>query len=513
MTNMNQTSAVIKRVIMIKTGAYSDQYIRPFTANVNNQGVLNLFVENTHGGQSIDPINIAGVAGQMLQPSAIATGVAGIINGWSQSRVRFFLEAEFTTQFNQKHTYLVQGYSDQPGFTQAGLIDPSMLLFMNNVIVLQEQAYVDPTTGQTVRRMMDTSQILYRQPATNMMFGLDGQLNQRMQTMLPGEVVQNIGIIEMQKAMNNIDIYGMTNALDTSPVIKSSRQNALASRYLAKSVTALTQSIADTSVGAAPLIDVTCRAKSLLPESPLAQDKFISLVGERTPFYENGYIRWQDLINIFPAIDSVTMCIDRQFQQNIANANNNIATGAVTSLAWDNTRDINHLESWTDASRETVVANTLGYAIPAVMMENFIAGFSFTVTNMTHTGQPSLTIMHHDTFLDNMDMTVYLQRLTSVILNEIMVNVSFNNQHTYNISMRTNILGDTYINIMLNGGIAREYLMPTFCDALTVPVVTHSQIDKDNLSSGVLDLTMAVRSNHEYLATANTNPFIYNSML
>lgn len=510
MTNMNQSTAVVKRVIMIKTGSYADQYIRPFTATVGDQNVLNLFVENTHGGANIDPANIAVVAGQMLQPTAMVSGVAQIMGGWSQSRIRFFIEAEFTTQMGIKHTYLVQGYSDQPGFTQSGLIDPNMLLFMNNVVILQEQAYVDPATGMMSRRMIDTSQVLFRQPAMDMS-GFNPHAP-RMQTMLPSEVIQNIGITELQNTFGP-SVISLNNALDISPVVKSARKNAVASRYLANSVTVMTAAVNEQGAGAPPLIDLTNRASALIPEAPLSQDKFISLISERTPFRENGYIYWRDLTAIFPTIDAVTICVDREFQQQLARANNNVQMGAVTSIAHDTTRDIRNLESWMDAGRETIVANTLGYAVPAVMMECFIAGLSFTVTNMTHDGQPKINILHRDTFLDNMDLTPYLQRFVNVLLSEILMNVSYGNAHSYNISMNVNILGDTYLNIALNGGIGREYLMPTFCDALTVPIVTHNPLDKDNLSAGIFNLSNAVRGNQDYLANVQTNPFLYTPAL
>lgn len=503
-------TALVKRVIMIKTGAYADQYIRPFTANVGDQNVLNLFVENTRGGAIIDPANIATVAGQMLQPTALVTGVAQIMGGWSESRVRFFIEAEFTTQMGVKHTYLVQGYSDRPGFTQSGAIDPQMLMFMNNVVILQEQAYIDPQTGVAARRMVDTSQVLFRQPSMTMNYFEPHA--PRMQTMLPSEIIQHIGLTELQNTLNS-SVISLSGALDTSPVVKSARKNAVASRYLAGSVTAVTAAVNEQGIGAPPLIDLTNRASALIPEAPLSQDKFISLIGERTPFRENGYIYWGDLVNIFPSIDSVTICIDREIEQNLARANNNVQMGAITSFAMDTTRDIRNLESWSDASRETIVANTLGYAVPAVMMESFIAGVAFTATNMTPNGQPDFYIKHRDTFLDNMDITPYLQRFINVMLSEILMNISYGNLHTYNISMNVNILGDTYINISLNGGINREYLMPTFCDALTVPIVTHNPLDKDVLSKGIFDLTNAVRSNQDYLQNAQVNPFMYTPAL
>lgn len=491
---------LVNRVIMIKTGAYCDQYIRPYTATVQNQQVLNLFSEVTAGGANVQPANIAAVAGQMLQPRGQVTGISPIQNGWSQSRIRFIIEAVHISRTGNRKTYLVQGYSDQPGYSQSGAIDPMMLLYMNNVVVLQEQSYVDPATGIPVRRMIDTSQVLYRAP--DYQFNGMGQQMPRMQTMLPSEVVQNIGIVDMQQKIG-ADVMNLCGSFNESPIVKSNRTNALASRYLSKSVTAMTAAIRENTGGA--LIDTTNRASTFVQDAPVSQDDFITMMSNRTPFVERGYITWGELVSVFPSIDSVTMIIDRQFQNELMGSSNNVAMGAVTSMATDVTRDIRNLESWADSSRETVVANTLAFAVPAVMMECFLANLSFTITNMTLTGQPQLTITAFDTFLDGLDITPYLQRFTQVLEHEIMANVSYNNQHAYNLFMNVNILGDTYINIALNGGIAKEYLMPSFCDALAVPVVTLDALDKNALSSGILTLVTEVRENQSALGTTNFN--------
>jgi len=124
----------------------------------------------------------------------------------------------------------------------------------------------------------------------------------------------------------------------------------------------------------------------------------------------------------------------------------------------------------------------------------------FSVTNMNLTGQPQFTILQDqqtgrpmfDTFIDGMDMTRFLQRFHMTIINEIMANISYGNQHSYMIFMNVNILGDTYIKLSLNGGPQMEYLMPSFCDALVAPVVTFNPIDKDRLSAGVMQMVNAV---------------------
>lgn len=491
---------MIKRVIMIKTGHYQPQVARPFNAVVLEAQNLKVFEQATQGGRQITPTSIASVAGQMIEPAAMSNQIINIKNGWEQERVRLIIEAQYVSPAGHTKTFLVQGYSDQPGFTQSGYIDPMMLIYMNNVLVMQDQSYIDPTTGVPVRRMIDSSQMLYKAPTYNYeSFNYPGQQVNQMQTLLPSEVVQHIGVLRMTQQIGSVADF--RTSFNESPMVKSNRENALASRYLSRTVNALSNQLQNAEHGQSALLDATNAAATQIADTPIAMDNFINTIEERSPFKEQGYITWGDLVAIFPAIDSVTTIIDRSFQQQLLHQNNNAQLGAVTSMAMDSAfRDVNNLESWTSASRETVVATTLSHSIPAIMMENFLATMQFSVTNMNMTGQPQFTILQDpqsgrpmfDTFIDGMDMTRFLQRFHMTIVNEIMANISYGNQHSYMVFMNVNILGDTYIKLSLNGGPQMEYLMPSFCDALVAPVVTFNPIDKDRLSAGVLQMVNAV---------------------
>lgn len=493
----------VKRVIMIKTGHYQPQVARPYNAVVLDNRNLKVFEQATAGGRTITPTSIASVAGQMIEPVAMSNQMINIKNGWQQERVRMILEAQYISPAGHSKTFLVQGYSDQPGFTNSGHIDPMMLLYFNNVLVMQDHSYTDPVTGMQIRRMIDSSQMLYKAPVYDYsQFQYPGTQQNTMQTLLPSEVVQHIGVLEMVNKIGTVADF--RTSFNESPMVKSNRNNALASRYLSSTVNALSNSITAASQhGQSTLLDAANNAATTVADAPIAMDNFINTIEERSPFKEQGFITWHDLVAIFPTIDSVTTIIDRSFQQQLLHHNNNAQLGAVTSMAMDaQFSDIRNLESWTDASRETVVATTLSHAIPALMMENFIATIQFTVTNQNMSGAPLFTIFQdpntgrpmYDTFIDGMDMTKLLQRFHMAVINEVMANISYGNQHSYVIFMNVNILGDTYIQLTLNGGVMREYLMPSFCDALVAPVVTFNPMDKDRLSCGIQQMVNVVTS-------------------
>lgn len=493
----------VKRVIMIKTGHYQPQVARPYNANVLHSNNLSVFEQATQGGTRVTPTSIAAVAGQMIEPVAMSNQLINIKNGWQQERVRLIIEAQYISPAGHTKTFLIQGYSDHPGFTQAGHIDPNMLIYMNNVLVMQDQSYIDPATGVPVRRMIDSSQMLYKAPTyTYDSFNYPGQQFNQMQTLLPSEVVQHIGVIKMTEKLGSVADF--RTSFNETPMVKSNRENALASRYLSRTVNALTGQLQTAENSHNAILDVTNAAATLVADSPIAMDNFINTIEERTPFKEQGFITWGDLVAVFPQIDAVTTIIDRSFQQNLLHGNHGGQVGAVTSMAADSAfRDVNNLESWTSASRETVVATTLSHSIPAIMMENFLATMQFSVTNQNMGGQPQFTILQDqqtgrpmfDTFIDGMDMTRFLHRFHTTVVNEIMANISYGNQHSYVIFMNVNILGDTYIKLSLNGGPNVEYLMPSFCDALIAPVVTFNPVDKDRLSAGLLQMVGSVTSN------------------
>ena len=75
----------ITKLMMVETGTYNDQFFRPYRTNMD-MGVLASFQEATHAMPRITPTSIAGIASQIMAPTAEPQGNVNIVNGWDTRR-------------------------------------------------------------------------------------------------------------------------------------------------------------------------------------------------------------------------------------------------------------------------------------------------------------------------------------------------------------------------------------------------------------------------------------------
>lgn len=150
----------ITKLILVETGTYNDMALRPFHTQFNQQSQLQL-TEATRGGRNLSSSNLAGIAGQIIQPSAMALGTVSIDNGWNTRRFRFFMRVEHENRFGDTIVQFLTGYTDHCDTTlQSRFVDPNMRLYFNNSITMRE--VVEMTNFGRVKRltMADASQIL-----------------------------------------------------------------------------------------------------------------------------------------------------------------------------------------------------------------------------------------------------------------------------------------------------------------------------------------------------------------
>jgi len=71
-----------------------------------------------------------------------------------------------------------------------------------------------------------------------------------------------------------------------------------------------------------------------------------------------------------------------------------------------------------------------------------------------------------------MDLTPYAQNFKMRLEQEVLRDLTFGNTMDFAIEMRADLLGETWISVSINSGPQIDYVVPSFADALTVPVLT-----------------------------------------
>ncbi len=107
----------------------------------------------------------------------------------------------------------------------------------------------------------------------------------------------------------------------------------------------------------------------------------------------------------------------------------------------------------------------------------------FLSTNADTGGHVHTRIVGAKSFTTNADMSRELQALIFSLENQLLKSLSFNNQRGFQVDMVCDLLGETIVQVSLDGAAPVPYVTPSFADALMAPVVTHNYGILDGVAS------------------------------
>ena len=460
--NQNYTAQVVK-MIMIHTGTYDDMPTRAYTGAFNGD-ISNAFNHATGNGSLISAQTIAPIAGQIIAPEASPSGFAQISEGWSNQRIRFLLELQFTSPMGDVTSQYLTGYTNYPGVTRiAGTsdrvaFDPQMCLYFNNIITINRTRY----NGVEHPRMFEASQLIFQTGSVNNLGFQQPAANSQF-LMTPEEVLNRIGVTFYGQP--NVQVTDLRSKLNLTGMAKSRRSNCLPSVYLAKTVNELHNQ--QLSNGDDQFFNLASIAARNLTELPDFTDKALNLLNQLN-FKERGFITYGELNSICADTDDKTAFIDKTISTSQVNAmqsashTNFLLHGAQRGAS----------APLTGSNEESIVATIVAQAVPAIMTDLMLTSISFSANNISAVGNDfNITIHGFKTFLTDVDVTPQLQQFVYRVKNEIMLSVSFNGQKPIKLDATVDVLGDTFIGIQIHSH-QYEYQVPSFCDALLTPVVT-----------------------------------------
>ena len=467
-TNKAKTLRVVN-LIMQETGTYNQQFSRPYSTSFDGN-TLNSVTERVidRGNGRIDNAALAGITGTFLTPSSAPDAMIGIANGWNEKRVRFLMEIDCQYQVGGSASSYIQGYTNFPGIGANHSVAPDMEFYINSIITTKKTPVLTPYGVQTFESVTDNSHVLcnnnwstMNQPGMQRMMRPQDVFCHMQASHIPGIYDTDIS-----------SVYDGRTVLRTEAAM-SDRVNGLSASYAAKIIDGYVVGNALTSFGQSEA-NIINRSRSEVSETQASLDPFMSALSNITSSGITNKFRYSDLMKLDPNVDAVSNYV-------IAGNTQRVMVHQAGQTA-----------GWHGSDRMTLAATILSQSVPAIMMELMINRIIFKSTNYDITGQMQTRIIDGKGF-SNMDLTQHMDLFSRRLEKEILQDLTFNNQVSYAIEMRVDLLGETWINISIDGQPAIDYVTPSFCDNLFVPVVTTNVNVVQNLTHDFEALVLNVK--------------------
>lgn len=458
-----RNNITINKILLSETGTYNDIGPRSFRANVDLDSIATM-QEVTQDGSFITASTIAGVAGGILRPSAEMEGVATIANGWGQSRYRFMMEVAVRQGPGAVTLHILSGYTDHNEGIGSRSIDPNMRLYINGGVKVSQSTAMTPTGNQVYSRPIESYQLLTGSYAPTF-----GQNDNTTQALRPEDV-----FCSMSKSMlggGQVNDYRTGFALGAK---KSRRSNNLAPSHLAATLKAhfTATSASDDTVSDYPAIMED--ARGTVREETVSGDTFLAMLHRNTGFKTESFITYGELLNLDPDL------------------HHRVVVSHLGTTHRSEVHRTGQSEYWTTSTQETMMATIITQSVPSMMMELLLPKVSWWATNQTMDGSIDIRILAHAGFSDAVDMTPQIQRFIERLRNELLRDISRNNQVGFTLKVAADIMGDISTSVSLNGYPFVDYNTAVFCDALYSPMITNQAGGLDRMAHAVNDLAESI---------------------
>jgi hypothetical protein len=454
---INSGLTVLKLVIT-ETGTYNDQFYRPYTATVDPTDMnelanrLDRFQHN-----EITPGAVAGIANRMFVPSADVQGRIDIPNGWNQRRLSFMLElVETANPMGTAVHYIFQGYTDYPGVTLSGAIDPQMRFIINSCISFRDAQSWTPSGVMILPQVMNNSQIMSNPWASTPLQGKPLYMERPTDVFL-GIQMNNIAA---EMGRDNTIVGLNTSAQLLNSAQGSKRKNNVPTEFLTKVLSSYRDANLDNSY-LSNSHDVYGRAREFCNDGDVYTNPFIRYLGDQYSHTTPKDFRFPDLVNLDPTTDSKT----------IISTIGNAAPGAI-QLHQTGATEYLH-----GSDIETMWANQIVHAVASLMSECLITKIKFSSQNMYANPfgmaeVPPRTVIHEGKSFSTVNLQPYYQIFLNHFDRGIMSDLTANDVIQYELHVTVDLFGESRVEIKIGNGPMTPFVIPTFCDNLISPVIS-----------------------------------------
>lgn len=481
------TELSVPLFICSQTGTYQEQNLRPFGITVN-AATLSKLETVTRGGTNLGISAMQQVANDIIKPQSMPEGAVAITNGWRSRRFRFLMKV------HEKHalfggmttTRIFFGTTDNCEASH-NYLDDEMRIYFNSETVVTETLRPGPNGPTTEVMVTGSNQIVspieyQAQQATNLYSNPTAHLVRPEDMFSIGQSQAVVDTLNRTGALpGGVDII-----LDSRTMVGqggsykySARRDTSPTRYLADAMGAMQHAVMESQLNNFDGIPTSKdhlyqEAQSHSTNQDIHSNSFFAALKDHCGFMEKGYVTFGDLRRLFPELTRYNEVT--HFSTNDAGI-----------------RQVNYAEQsnhWNGADSTTIAASLLAQVIPAAMMDNYIRNVSFAATNGNAPGQFAIEIHEKATrsVIDGINMIPYLNAFLHRLRVDVLGVISHNNQVPFNVSMMSDLAGDSVIDIRIGAEQVIRYVAPTCCDSLFSPVLTRRDDLPRQMSADLLYL-------------------------
>ena len=478
-----QKQSSVVSLIVQETGTYESQYKRPYQTNLTGD-VYNKIMSSIESNPShkLAPNAISDFANEFIQPQSAPDGNEIYIpNGWQTRRLRFLLHIRTINYANQAIDQYIIGFTDIPGYSLSGHLDPNMIFNINGVYTTISVKMQTPSGYVGYNRLTDASHLLSNDNyegiiSNNQVYGLR-----------PEDVYTNIHkSVLKDHLLDDSDIMLDTRGVIGRATVKSRRDNAIAPVYTSNLINNYIQSIeiADKDKMENHHYDVDSGYNTALEYAvqsvaapDISNDPFLSFVRSRTGSMVCNKFNLNDLQAFDPNYINVTQFVSRS-----------------SADYQDDLHIVGRGSDWNGTNIQTMFATTLSQSIPGYMIQFGFLKASFISSNYTNGSEINTTFIRVSTFNNHLGNQKEIEGLTFRINNEIMKALSYGGMITFSVEATIDLLGETKLVISINGEPSELFVCPSFSDSLMAPVFTNNINTVNHIAQDFSNIVDSVRN-------------------
>jgi hypothetical protein len=468
----------VRQLVMIETGELPPQYRRPYETLVTPE-VEQMVHERIDPAQSVVASSLAGVANRFILPSATPEKEVGIAHGWGTRRLRFMLLIDHIGPAGVEITQVITGYSEYFDPSLQGSVDPDMQFYVNSTMALRRITARTGIGTVDYYNVADSAHII----VDNHFDGLHQP--EKEFRMRPADVYSTMTRIHLGQQNNDMND---TRTLITGMPQKSWRNNANTTAYAASLFENYKTAMKLDAFGQSE-DQILSQARAGAVEQAVAQDPFMAAINRMRGGPGNAFTL-HELMRLDPhAMDDDVAVLTMQGQASAMNPYGH------AGFFHNQSTEV----GWQGANQYTQVATILGHSIPAIMVDSAIAKIIIHCSNRNELRRGDILISQ---LLDfpamagtAIDMTNFVEKFKWRVIHEVLNDLSFDNQIDYAFNLQLDLLGESILEISMNGGEFETFVLPSFCDALLVPVITNND-----------QRALTLASDFDSLFTAALNP-------
>lgn len=468
-----QSTQVVELLVM-ETGTYNQQWRRPFETNLDASS-LTMFQNQLSNSGSYQPAMLNGIANNFILPAAQPEKQIVVPGNWGDQRMLFRAKVIHTFRMGGTITEIVQGYTNFLGASESGF-DRELEFYANSTLIVRDSQEMTPTGIQTFSTVADNSHIL----VDNQWEGIYNATEQRMR---PEDIIS-----AMSRAHLDVPAGQLLDGRSafTNVAVKSNRHNSMAPHFMAKILEADRCARGAEEFGQGEQ-QILAQARGYAADNNVGKDPFLSAISAIRGTALGNTFSWRDLERLDPNVSRVTTVL-------------RMGAAERADAHW-----AGQTADWAVADTETQAASILSHSVCGLMFDEQLVELAFKCTNNVPGGQAYLLPLHGVT-LKNEPVAVTIDKFSTRFIQEVWNDLTHGNQVACNMELSINQYGDSWIKLSFNNEPLTDYVVPTFADALMVPVLTSNPDVAQNIANDFDSLISLLHSNCEGYTNADYHP-------